>query len=83
VDTGALLGALRQGRPGQAALDVFDTEPLPGDAPIRDPELIAQGRLLLTPHIGYGSLQTYATMYRETVECLRAWQAGAPVRMLA
>lgn len=82
LDNEALLDALRAGRPGGAALDVFDTEPLPPDDPLRDRELIEKGRLILTPHLGYGSCQTYELMYRQTVEAVRAWLDGHPVREL-
>ncbi len=83
VDTPALLAGLRAGRPAMAGLDVFDTEPLPADDPIRDPDLIASGRLLLTPHLGYTTEATFRLFYTQTVEAIRAWQAGAPVRELA
>lgn len=82
VDWRALLAGLRAGRPGAAALDVFDAEPLPPDHPVRDAALIDSGRLLLTPHVGYVSRQTYADFYRGTVEAVAAWAAGAPVRVL-
>jgi phosphoglycerate dehydrogenase-like enzyme len=83
VDSAALLDALRQGRPGAAALDVYDEEPMPAAHPLRDRALIDAGRLLLTPHIGYVARQTYEIFYRETVECIAAWAAGAPVRRIA
>ncbi len=83
VDAAALLEGLRRGRPGMAALDVYDAEPLAGADPLRDAGLIDAGRLLLTPHIGYVSRQTYETFYRETVEDIRAWMNGAPVRVIA
>ncbi len=83
VDTPALLAGLRAGRPAMAGLDVFDSEPLPADDPIRDPDLIDSGRLLLTPHLGYTTEATFRTFYEQTVEAIRAWQAGAPVRVLA
>jgi phosphoglycerate dehydrogenase-like enzyme len=83
VDDEALVAALRTGRPGCAALDVYDVEPLPADHPLRDAALIESGRLLLTPHIGYVARATYETMYRETVENIAAWQAGAPIRVIA
>jgi phosphoglycerate dehydrogenase-like enzyme len=83
VDRDALLDALRTDRLGVAAVDVFEEEPLPADSPWRDAGLIGAGRLLLTPHIGYGALQTYEVMYRETVECVRGFVAGAPLRVIA
>lgn len=82
VDVDAVLDALRSGRLGAAALDVFDAEPLPAESPLRDRALIDSGRLILTPHIGYVSRQTLEIFYRETVEAIAAWKAGAPVRML-
>jgi phosphoglycerate dehydrogenase-like enzyme len=48
IDTDALVAALKQGRPGAAALDVFDAEPLAADHPLREAP-----NLLLTPHLGF------------------------------
>ncbi|MEL6480249.1 MAG: D-2-hydroxyacid dehydrogenase family protein [Pseudomonadota bacterium] len=78
----ALLDALHAGRPGMAAIDVYDEEPVPADHPLRDRALIEDGRLLLTPHIGYVSEQTYRIFYRETVDAIEAWRAGQPIREL-
>lgn len=50
----ALLTALSQDRPGAAALDVFENEPLPADYPLRHRE-----NVLLTPHIGYVEKDSY------------------------
>ncbi|MFZ6819144.1 D-2-hydroxyacid dehydrogenase family protein [Undibacterium sp. Ji22W] len=50
----ALLTALSQGRPGSAALDVFENEPLPTDYPLRQRE-----NVLLTPHLGYVEQDSY------------------------
>lgn len=83
VDQNSLVAALHAGRPGRAALDVFEIEPLPADSPFRDKVLIEDGRLLMTPHIGYGALATYERMYRETAEAVRAWISDAPVRVIA
>ena len=82
LDPAALLDALRAGRPGAAALDVYAEEPLAPDHPLRDRALIEAGRLLLTPHMGYVSRQTYATMYGDAVEDIEAWRRGAPLRTL-
>jgi phosphoglycerate dehydrogenase-like enzyme len=83
IDEAAIVPALRRGRPGQIAVDVFGTEPLPAGDPLRDRALIDKGRLLLTPHLGYATRQTYATMYGEAAESVAAWLAGAPVRVIA
>ncbi|WP_228995240.1 D-2-hydroxyacid dehydrogenase family protein [Streptomyces sp. DH8] len=77
VDTDALLAALRDGVIAGAATDVFDTEPLPADDPVRT----APG-LLATPHLGYVSRANYATYYSQAVEDIRAFLDGEPVRRL-
>lgn len=82
VDSPALLDALRAHRLGAAAIDVFDEEPLPAAHPLRDAALIDAGRLILTPHVGYVVAQTYDVFYRETVEAIAAWRAGAPISVL-
>lgn len=78
VDAEALLEALHAGRIGGAGLDVYDTEPLPADHPLR-----SAPRTVLTPHLGYVTEDTYATFYRQAVEDVAAWAAGSPVRVLA
>lgn len=82
VDTRALLAGLHAGRPAAAAIDVFNTEPLPADAPVIDRELIDSGRLLLSPHLGYVSEQTFRLFYTQMVEAIAAWKAGAPIRVI-
>jgi phosphoglycerate dehydrogenase-like enzyme len=77
VDEGALVAALRDGTIGGAALDVYDTEPLPADHPLR-----STPNTVLTPHIGYVTEATYEVFYGEAVEDIAAWRAGAPVRVL-
>jgi phosphoglycerate dehydrogenase-like enzyme len=77
VDQDALLAALREGRIAGAAVDVFDTEPLPADHPMR-----TAPRLLATPHLGYVSRANYRAYYGDAVEDIEAWLAGEPVRVL-
>ena len=77
VDEAALLDALHAGRIAGAGIDVYDTEPLPPQHPLR-----FAPNTVLTPHIGYVTTGTYEVFYREAVEDIAAWRAGAPVRML-
>ncbi len=82
IRTEALLDALRAEPGRKAALDVFDIEPLPAGHPLHDAELVGRGQLLLTPHLGYVTEATWKLFYRQTVEAIAAWQAGAPIRVL-
>jgi phosphoglycerate dehydrogenase-like enzyme len=77
VDTDALLAALRNRRIAGAALDVYDTEPLPLGHPLRSaPDTV------LTPHLGYVTYDTYRVFYGEAVEDIAAFAKGEPVRVL-
>jgi phosphoglycerate dehydrogenase-like enzyme len=77
VEEVALVQALREGTIAGAGLDVFDTEPLPKHHPLRELR-----RAVLTPHLGYVTEATYEVFYREAVEDVAAWLAGAPLRVL-
>ena len=77
VDTDALIAALNDGRIAGAGLDVYDSEPLAKDHPLR-----SCPRTVLTPHLGYVTDLTYEAFYRETVEDLAAWFSGSPIRLL-
>ncbi len=77
VDEGALVGALQQRTIAGAALDAFDEEPLPRSHP-----LLRLDNTVITPHLGYVTVETYAVFFRDAVEDIRAFLAGHPVRVL-
>ena len=79
----ALLKGLQAGKPWKAGLDVYDQEPLPMDSPLRNEELVKAGRLLLAPHLGYVTEQTWQLFYSQTVEAIQAWKNGKPIRVLS
>jgi len=76
VDEAALIAALQAGGI-IAALDVYDREPLPSDHPLR-----RLPNTVLTPHLGYGTSQTFAEFYRQGIENVLAFLDGAPIRLL-
>jgi phosphoglycerate dehydrogenase-like enzyme len=78
IDEAALIAALTAGQIGGAGIDVYDTEPVPADHPIR-----RAPRTLLTPHIGYVTEETYRMFYGGTVLAVEAWLAGKPVHVMA
>jgi phosphoglycerate dehydrogenase-like enzyme len=78
VDEAALVNALRHYRIRAAAIDVFDVEPLPADH-----ELRSLPNALLTGHIGYVTRDLYTIFYQDAVEDIAAFQAGAPIRVIA
>jgi phosphoglycerate dehydrogenase-like enzyme len=79
IDTVALIQALERGQPGFAALDVFDTEPLPLSDPLRQ-----LPNVLLTPHLGFVTEPVFQRFATGVTECLSAWLAGMPlVRVVA
>jgi phosphoglycerate dehydrogenase-like enzyme len=77
IQEAALIDALRERRPGIAALDTFDTEPLPLEHPFR-----SMDNVLATPHLGYVTADTYRQFYASTVENIEAFLAGQPIRLL-
>lgn len=78
IEPGALLAALRAGRPGMAGIDVFETEPLrdPADPLLQLPTLVA------TPHIGYVTRDEFELQFRDVFGQVAAFAAGAPVNVI-
>jgi D-3-phosphoglycerate dehydrogenase / 2-oxoglutarate reductase len=74
IQPDALLTALNRGRPGMAALDVYETEP-----PLAGAALLRLENALCTPHIGFVDLDNYERMFAQTFECVNAFAAGAPI----
>ena len=77
VDSAALVAALRSGTIAGAALDVYDVEPLPLSSPLR-----SVPNVVLTPHLGYVTEETYRVFYGDAAEDIVAFSKGAPVRVL-
>src|SRR6267142_1037009 len=77
VDEKALIAALTAGRIAGAGLDVFDIEPLPVDHPFRKLD-----NVVLTPHLGYVSIQNYKVYYPDIVANIRAFVDGKPVKTI-
>jgi phosphoglycerate dehydrogenase-like enzyme len=77
VDEAALIGALGEGRIRGAAIDVFDTEPLPADHQLR-----SLPNALLTGHVAYVTRDLYTIFYQDAVEDIAAYQAGSPIRLM-
>jgi D-3-phosphoglycerate dehydrogenase len=78
VEPGALVAALRAGRPGMAAVDVFEHEPLTDTA---DP-LLSLPNLLATPHIGYATREEYELQFAEIFDQILQWLAGTPINVV-
>ena len=74
IDSAALVKALETGQPGFAALDVFDTEPLPPHDALRQ-----LPNVLLTPHLGFVTEPVYQSFAEGVTQCLQAWLADQPL----
>jgi phosphoglycerate dehydrogenase-like enzyme len=77
IEEQALIQALQQGTIAGAGLDVFDEEPLPLDHPFRRLE-----NTVITPHLGYVTLETYRIFFGDAVEDIRAFLSGTPTRVI-
>ena len=78
IEPGALVAALLAGRPGFAAVDVFEEEP------VTDPghPLLAINEVVATPHIGYVSREEYEIQFSEIFHQIVAYAAGTPINVV-
>lgn len=78
IEPGALVAALKAGRPGKAAVDVFE------DEPVRDltHPLLQMGNVVATPHIGYVSREAFDRQFNEIFDQILAYAAGRPINVI-
>jgi D-3-phosphoglycerate dehydrogenase len=78
IERGALVNALRRGRPGMAAVDVFEEEPL------RDPNhpLLLMDNVLCTPHIGYVTREEWDLQFADVFDQINAFANGDPINVV-
>ena len=78
IEPGALLAALKAGRPGFAAVDVYEEEP------IRDINcpLFAMENVVCTPHIGYVTRDEYEIQFSDIFDQIVAYAAGTPINVV-
>jgi D-3-phosphoglycerate dehydrogenase / 2-oxoglutarate reductase len=78
LESGALVQALRNGRPGMAAVDVYENEP------VTDPDdpLLALDNLICTPHIGYVTREEFQTQFSDIFDQIVAYAGGAPIHVV-
>jgi len=78
IERGALVAALRAGRPGMAAIDVYEEEPvLDTDYP-----LLKMDKVVCTPHIGYVTHEEYELQFSEIFDQIVAYCSGAPINVV-
>ena len=78
VEPGALVAALRAGRPGMAAVDVYEDEPLLD----RGHPLLGMDNVVATPHIGYVSIDEWELQFADVFDQINAYAAGAPTNVV-
>ena len=78
IAPGALVDALRAGRPGMAAVDVFEEEPVRNS----DHPLFAMPNVVCTPHIGYVSHEEYELQFADIFDQILAFDSGAPINVV-
>jgi D-3-phosphoglycerate dehydrogenase len=77
VEEGALVAALKKGRPGAAAVDVYESEPVLN----REHPLLGMDNVTCTPHLGYVEERGYENIYATAVDQILAYAAGKPINL--
>ena len=78
VEPGALVAALKAGRPGKAAVDVYEEEPVLGG---KHP-LLAMDNVVCTPHLGYVTRDEFEMQFSDIFDQINAFAAGKPINMV-
>jgi D-3-phosphoglycerate dehydrogenase len=78
IEPNALVNALRAGRPGMAAVDVYEKEPLRDTS---DP-LLNMDNVVATPHLGYVSREEYEIQFTDIFDQITAYAAGTPTNVV-
>jgi D-3-phosphoglycerate dehydrogenase / 2-oxoglutarate reductase len=78
IAEGALVEALQKGRPGFAAIDVYESEPVVGAAH----PLLKLKNVICTPHLGYCEQDQYESIYGGAVKRLLAYAEGKPIDVI-
>jgi D-3-phosphoglycerate dehydrogenase len=78
IEPGALVAALKAGRPGKAAVDVYEEEPVTGG---RHP-LLAMDNVVCTPHLGYVTREEYEIQFADIFDQVVAFAAGSPINVV-
>ena len=78
IEDGALVAALKLGRPGRAAVDVYEDEPVLGASH----PLLKMPNVVCTPHLGYVEAGNYGSIYATAVDNIIAFISGKPVNVL-
>ena len=78
IEPGALEAALRAGRPGMAAVDVYEEEPVPGASH----PLLAMDNVVATPHLGYVAREDLEAMFGTIFDQILAYERGQPINVV-
>ena len=78
IEPGALVNALRAGRPGMAAVDVYEDEPVLDTSH----PLLGMDNVVCTPHIGYVSREEYEIQFADIFDQIIAYAVGTPINVV-